>query len=45
MRLEGLGKLKKKIHLIGIRIRDLPSCSIVPLIVYGLIRYFLFLLC
>jgi hypothetical protein len=29
MRLEGLGKLKK-IHLIGIRSRDLPACSIVP---------------
>jgi hypothetical protein len=27
--LEGLGKLKK-IHLIGIRSRDLPACSIVP---------------
>jgi hypothetical protein len=30
MRLEGLGKLKKKIHLIGTRTRDLPACSIVP---------------
>jgi hypothetical protein len=30
MRLEGLGKLKKKIHLIGTRTRDLPVCSIVP---------------
>jgi hypothetical protein len=28
--LEGLGKLKKKIHLIGARTRDLPVCSIVP---------------
>jgi hypothetical protein len=30
VRLEGLGKLKKKIHLIVIRTRDLPACSIVP---------------
>jgi hypothetical protein len=31
VRLEGLGKLKKKIHLIGTRTRDLPACSsIVP---------------
>jgi hypothetical protein len=33
VRLEGLGKLKKKkklIHLIGSRIRDLPACSVVP---------------
>jgi hypothetical protein len=30
VRLEGLGKLKKKIHLIGTRNRDLPACSIVP---------------
>jgi hypothetical protein len=31
MRLEGLSKLKKKNNdLIGNRIRDLPSCSIVP---------------
>jgi hypothetical protein len=29
VRLEGLGRLKK-IHLIGIRTRDLPACSIVP---------------
>jgi hypothetical protein len=29
MRLEGLGKLKK-IHLNGIRSRDLPACTIVP---------------
>jgi hypothetical protein len=29
VRLEGLSQLKK-IHLIGIRSRDLPSCSIVP---------------
>jgi hypothetical protein len=28
LRLEGLDKLK--IHLIGIRSRDLPACSIVP---------------
>jgi hypothetical protein len=28
--LEVLVKLKKKIHLIGIRIRYLPACSIVP---------------
>jgi hypothetical protein len=27
---EGLGKLKKKIHPIGTRTRDLPVCSIVP---------------
>jgi hypothetical protein len=27
--LEGLGKLKKKMHLIGIRSRDLPACNIV----------------
>jgi hypothetical protein len=26
---EGLGKLKKVIHLIGSRTRDLPACSIV----------------
>jgi hypothetical protein len=30
VRLEELAKLKKKIHLIGIRTRDLPACSIVP---------------
>jgi hypothetical protein len=30
VRLEDLGKLKKKIHLIRIRFRDLPACSIVP---------------
>jgi hypothetical protein len=29
VRLEGLGKLKKSNDLIGIRIRDLPACSIV----------------
>jgi hypothetical protein len=29
-RLEGLGQLKKKIHLIGTWTRDLPVCSIVP---------------
>jgi hypothetical protein len=29
VRLEGLGQLKK-IHLIGIRTRDLAACSIVP---------------
>jgi hypothetical protein len=28
--LEGLGKLKKCIHLIGSRTRDIPACSIVP---------------
>jgi hypothetical protein len=27
---EGLNKLKKKIHLIGTRTRDRPACSIVP---------------
>jgi hypothetical protein len=30
VRLEGLGKLKKKSHLTGTRARDLPACSIVP---------------
>jgi hypothetical protein len=30
VRLEGLDKLKKKIHLIGTQSRDLPACSIVP---------------
>jgi hypothetical protein len=30
VRLEGLCKFKKKIHLIGTRSRDLPACSIVP---------------
>jgi hypothetical protein len=30
VQLEGLSKLKKKIHLIGTRTRDLPDCSIVP---------------
>jgi hypothetical protein len=30
MWLEGLGQLKKRIHLIGTRTRDLPTCSIVP---------------
>jgi hypothetical protein len=30
VRLEGLSQLKKKIHLIGIRSRDLTACSIVP---------------
>jgi hypothetical protein len=29
VRLEGLSKLKKKIHLIGTRSRDLPACTIV----------------
>jgi hypothetical protein len=28
--LEGLGKLKKKVHLIRTRTRDLPACSVVP---------------
>jgi hypothetical protein len=32
VRLEGLGKLKKKIHLIGTRTRDLPACSIFYLV-------------
>jgi hypothetical protein len=27
---EGLGKLKKFIHLIGCRTRNIPACSIVP---------------
>jgi hypothetical protein len=30
VRLEGLGKFKKFIHLIGSRTRDLSACSIVP---------------
>jgi hypothetical protein len=30
VRLEGLGQLKKKIHLIGTQTSDLPACSIVP---------------
>jgi hypothetical protein len=30
VRLEGLGKSKKFIHLIGSQTRDLPACSIVP---------------
>jgi hypothetical protein len=30
MRLKVLGKLKKKISLIGTRSRDLPACSIAP---------------
>jgi hypothetical protein len=30
VRPEGLGNLKKKIHLIRSRTRDLPACSIVP---------------
>jgi hypothetical protein len=30
MRMDGLGKLKKKINLIGARTRDLPACSKVP---------------
>jgi hypothetical protein len=30
VRLEGLGQLKKSNDFIGIRIRDLPACSIVP---------------
>jgi hypothetical protein len=29
VRLEGLGKLKKKMHLIGTPTRDFPACSIV----------------
>jgi hypothetical protein len=29
VRPEGLGKLKKLIHLIGAQTRDLPACSIV----------------
>jgi hypothetical protein len=28
--LEGLGKLKNFVHLIGIRTRELPACSILP---------------
>jgi hypothetical protein len=28
--LEGLGQLKKKIHLIGTRTRDLPARNLVP---------------
>jgi hypothetical protein len=30
VRLEGLGKLEKFIHLIGNRTHDLPVCSVVP---------------
>jgi hypothetical protein len=30
VRLEGLGQLKKSNHLIGLRTRDLPACSIMP---------------
>jgi hypothetical protein len=30
VRLEGLGKLKKFIHLMATRTRDLPACSKVP---------------
>jgi hypothetical protein len=30
VRLEGLGKLEKKIHLIGTRTRDIPACIMVP---------------
>jgi hypothetical protein len=30
MRLEGLGQLKNKIHVIGTRTRYLPASSIVP---------------
>jgi hypothetical protein len=30
LRLEGLGKFKKFVHLIGTRTIDLPACSIVP---------------
>jgi hypothetical protein len=30
MRLEGVGKLKKKFHLIRTRTRDLPVCTLVP---------------
>jgi hypothetical protein len=30
VRLEGLAKLQKFIHLIGSRTRDFPACSIVP---------------
>jgi hypothetical protein len=30
MRLEGLGKLAKKIHLIGTQTHDLPVSSVVP---------------
>jgi hypothetical protein len=30
VRLEGLGKLRKIIHLIGSRTHDLPACKIVP---------------
>jgi hypothetical protein len=28
--LEGLGQLKESTDLVGIRIRDLPTCSLVP---------------
>jgi hypothetical protein len=30
VRPEGIGKLKKKMDIIGSRIRDLPACSIAP---------------
>jgi hypothetical protein len=30
MLLEGLGQLKKKIHLIGTQTHDIPACSTVP---------------
>jgi hypothetical protein len=30
VRLEGSGQMKKKIHLIGTRTRDLPACGIEP---------------
>jgi hypothetical protein len=30
MRLEGLGKLKNSVDLVGNLTRDLPACSIVP---------------
>jgi hypothetical protein len=30
VRLEGLGKFKKKIHVFGTRTCDPPACSIVP---------------
>jgi hypothetical protein len=47
VRLGGLGKLKKKIHLIGTRSRDLPACSIVrlPAVLEGIVSQLRRLVC
>jgi hypothetical protein len=40
VQLEGLGKLKKSIHLVGSRTHDLPACSIIIIIIIIIIPFF-----